>query len=150
MPEQVYPISNEDDAVAPDAGDSYDEIESAAVPPHKAKQVLLELALLLPQFVLLLKRLLTDPRVPKRSKLILGGTVLYLVSPIDVIPDFVPGLGQLDDIVVALLALHSLLNRVDEDIVLEHWDGRRDVILAVKQGVGAAASLLPGDWESKV
>ncbi len=132
MPEQVYPISNEDDA------------------GHKAKQVLVELALLLPHFVLLLKRLLTDPRVPKRSKLILGGTVLYLVSPIDVIPDFVPGLGQLDDIVVALLALHSLLNRVDEDVVMEHWDGRRDVILAIKQGVGAAASLLPGDWESKV
>ncbi len=132
MPEQVYRISNEDDA------------------GHKAKQVLVELALLLPHFVLLLKRLLTDPRVPKRSKLILGGTILYLVSPIDVIPDFVPGLGQLDDIVVVLLALHSLLNRVDEDVVLEHWDGRRDVILAVKQGVGAAASLLPGDWESKV
>ena len=132
MPEQVYRISNEDDA------------------GHKAKQVLVELALLLPHFVLLLKRLLSDPRVPKRSKLILGGTILYLVSPIDVIPDFVPGLGQLDDIVVVLLALHSLLNRVDEDVVLEHWDGRRDVILAVKQGVGAAASLLPGDWESKV
>lgn len=150
MPEHVYPISNEDDSTLPDEVDLYDDEATVAVPPHKAKQVLLELALFLPHFALLLKRLLADPRVPKRSKLVLGGTFLYLVSPIDVIPDFVPGLGQLDDIVVALLALHSVLNRVDESVVIEHWDGRRDVILAIKQGVAAAAALLPGDWDSKV
>ncbi len=151
MPEHVYPISNEDDSTLPDDDvDSFDGVESTVVPPHKAKQVLLELALFLPHFALLLKRLLADPRVPKRSKLVLGGTFLYLVSPIDVVPDFVPGLGQLDDIVVALLALHSVLNRVDEEVVIEHWDGRRDVILAIRQGVAAAAALLPGNWDSKV
>jgi uncharacterized membrane protein YkvA (DUF1232 family) len=150
VPEHVYPISSEDDSTLPNDVDSYDDEESTTVPPHKAKQVLLELALFLPHFALLLKRLLADPRVPKRSKLVLGGTFLYLVSPIDVVPDFVPGLGQLDDIVVALLALHSVLNRVDEEIVIEHWDGRRDVILAIRQGVAAAAALLPGDWDSKV
>lgn len=150
MPEHVYPISNDDDSTLPDEVDPYDDEALVAVQPHKAKQVLLELALFLPHFALLLKRLLADPRVPKRSKLVLGGTFLYLVSPIDVIPDFVPGLGQLDDIVVALLALHSVLNRVDESVVVEHWDGRRDVILAIRQGVAAAAALLPGDWDSKV
>ncbi|MEJ2152573.1 MAG: YkvA family protein [Gemmatimonadota bacterium] len=150
MPEHVHPISDEDDSTLPDDVDSYHDSESAPVPPHKAKQVLVELALFLPHFALLLKRLLADPRVPKRSKLVLGGTFLYLVSPIDVIPDFVPGLGQLDDIVVALLALHSVLNRVDEEVVIEHWDGRRDVILTIRQGVAAAAALLPGDWDAKV
>jgi uncharacterized membrane protein YkvA (DUF1232 family) len=150
VPDHVHPISSEDDSTLPDDVDSYDDVESAAVPPHKAKQVLLELALFLPHFALLLKRLLADPRVPKRSKLVLGGTFLYLVSPIDVIPDFVPGLGQLDDIVVALLALHSVLNRVNEEVVIEHWDGRRDVILAIKEGVAAATALLPGNWGSKV
>ncbi len=150
MPEHVHPISDEDDSTLPDDVDSYHDSESPPVSPHKAKQVLVELALFLPHFALLLKRLLADPRVPKRSKLVLGGTFLYLVSPIDVIPDFVPGLGQLDDIVVALLALHSVLNRVDEEVVIEHWDGRRDVILAIRQGVAAAAALLPGNWDSKV
>lgn len=109
-----------------------------------------ELALFLPHFVVLLKRLLTDPRVPRRSKVVLGATVLYVASPLDVVPDFVPGLGQLDDIVVVLLALHSVLNRVDESVVIEHWEGREDVIVAIKRGVAAAATLLPGDWESKV
>lgn len=122
----------------------------AAVTADRARQILRELALFLPRFVLLLRGLLGDPRVPRRSKLILAGTLLYLVSPIDVIPDFVPGLGQLDDIVVALLALHSILNRVDEAVVLDHWNGEASVIQLVRQGVGAVARLLPGPWERRV
>lgn len=115
-----------------------------------ARDVLRETALFLPHFVVLLKRLLGDSRVPTRSKWMLGGTLLYLASPIDVIPDFVPGLGQLDDIVIALLALHSILNRTDDEVVLEHWDGSEDVILMLRAGVAAVARLLPGDWESRV
>jgi uncharacterized membrane protein YkvA (DUF1232 family) len=115
-----------------------------------ARDTLRELALFLPHFLILLKRLITDPRVPRKSKLILGGTVLYLVSPIDVVPDFVPGLGQLDDIVVALLALHSILNRVDAEVVVEHWPGNENVIRMVRAGLSAVAQLLPGKWESRV
>lgn len=116
----------------------------------RAKSLLRELALFLPNFVVLLKRLLGDPRVPFRSKMIVGGTALYLISPIDVVPDFVPGLGQLDDVVVAVLALHSLLNRVDEAVILEHWEGDEDVIRMIRAGVSAVSRLLPGDWEKRV
>ncbi|MBW3660072.1 MAG: DUF1232 domain-containing protein [Gemmatimonadetes bacterium] len=115
-----------------------------------ARALLRELAMFLPNFVVLLKRLLSDSRVPARSKLIVGGTALYLISPIDFVPDFVPGLGQLDDVVLAVLALHSLLNRVDEAVILEHWDGDEDLIRMVRAGVGAAIRLLPGKWESRV
>jgi uncharacterized membrane protein YkvA (DUF1232 family) len=93
----------------------------------------------------LIKRLLGDPRVPRRSKLILGGTLLYLVSPIDVVPDFVPGLGQVDDLVVVLLSLHGLLNLVDEAVVLEHWDGNEDVMRLIRRGLAAVSQILPGD-----
>ena len=119
-------------------------------PTSSARDTLKELALFLPNFVILLKRLLADPRVPRKSKLILGGTVLYLVSPLDVVPDFVPGLGQLDDVVVALLALHSILNRVDDEVVIEHWPGNENVIRMVRAGLSAVAQLLPGKWESRV
>lgn len=119
-------------------------------PESGARDTLREIALFLPNFVILLKRLLSDPRVPRKSKLILGGTVLYLVSPIDVVPDFVPGLGQLDDVVVALLALHSILNRVDAEVVVEHWPGDENVIRLVRAGLSAVAQLLPGKWESRV
>ena len=115
-----------------------------------ARQILREIALFLPRFVVLLKRLVGDPRVPRRNKWIAAGVVVYLVSPIDLIPDFIPGLGQLDDVVVLLLALHGLLNRVDEQIVVEHWDGDADVIRMVRAGVSAAARLVPGRWEKRV
>jgi uncharacterized membrane protein YkvA (DUF1232 family) len=119
-------------------------------PASTARETLKELALFLPNFVILLKRLLADPRVPRKSKLVLGGTVLYLVSPLDVVPDFVPGLGQLDDVVVALLALHSILNRVDDEVIVEHWPGNENVIRMVRAGLSAVAHLLPGKWESRV
>ncbi len=115
-----------------------------------ARRTLRELALFLPNFVVLLKRLMTDPRVPRRSKLVLGATVVYLVSPIDFVPDFIPGIGQMDDVVVALLALHSILNRVDESVVLEHWDGNPTVIQLVRVGIHAVARLLPGNWEKRL
>jgi uncharacterized membrane protein YkvA (DUF1232 family) len=118
--------------------------------PGEPRDTLREIALFLPNFVVLLKRLLADPRVPRKSKLILGATIVYLVSPIDVVPDFIPGLGQLDDVVVALLALHSILNRVDGEVVVEHWPGNENVIRMVRAGLSAVAQLVPGKWESRV
>ena len=115
-----------------------------------ARQVLGEMLLFLPRFVVLLKRLLADPRVPRRSKWIAGGVLLYLVSPLDIIPDFVPGLGQIDDLLVVLLALHGMLNRVDEEVIVEHWQGDADVIRMVRAGVAAAAKLVPGPWEKRI
>lgn len=115
-----------------------------------ARNTLREVAMFLPNFVILLKRLVSDPRVPRKSKLVLGATLVYVVSPIDVVPDFVPGLGQLDDVIVVLLALHSILNRVDEAVVIELWPGREDVIRIVRAGLAAAAQVLPGKWESRV
>jgi uncharacterized membrane protein YkvA (DUF1232 family) len=118
--------------------------------PETARDTLREIALFLPNFLILLKRLIGDPRVPRKSKLILGATIVYLVSPIDVVPDFLPGVGQLDDVVVALLALHSILNRVDGEVVVEHWPGNENVIRMVRAGLAAVAQLVPGKWESRV
>jgi uncharacterized membrane protein YkvA (DUF1232 family) len=118
--------------------------------PETARDTLREFALFLPNFLILLKRLVGDPRVPRKSKLILGATIVYLVSPIDVVPDFLPGVGQLDDVIVALLALHSILNRVDGEVVVEHWPGNENVIRMVRAGLSAVAQLVPGKWESRV
>lgn len=127
-----------------------DDLEMVRESQRGPLDTLREVALFLPHFLILLKRLVADPRVPRKSKLILAGTILYLVSPIDIVPDFVPGLGQLDDIVIALLALHSILNKVDDEVIIEHWPGREHVIRMVRAGVSAAAQLLPGKWDTRV
>jgi uncharacterized membrane protein YkvA (DUF1232 family) len=82
-----------------------------------------ELAILLPNLVRLFAALLRDPRVPFLPKLVLGGASLYLASPVDLIPDFIPVIGSLDDAIVAGLALRLVLATTDREVVREHWRG---------------------------
>lgn len=84
-----------------------------------------------PDCLILVRRLLSDPRVPRRRKLVLWGLLLYLASPIDLVPDFIPVAGQLDDAIIVALALR-LLVRGGRGLVVEHWPGpssSRDVVL---------------------
>lgn len=107
-----------------------------------------EYVLLIPRLARLVWRLGRDPRVPARSKailLVLGG---YLVVPVDVIPDFIPGLGQMDDLVVVAFALDHMLNRVPDEIVREHWDGDEDVLQIVREVLDIATAFVPG-WLKK-
>ncbi|HTD63447.1 MAG TPA: DUF1232 domain-containing protein [Verrucomicrobiae bacterium] len=82
-----------------------------------------ELALLVPNLVRMFGGLLRDPRVPLRAKVVVGIASLWLASPIDLIPDFVPIAGQLDDAIVAALALRFILRTTDGAVVRQHWHG---------------------------
>ncbi len=82
-----------------------------------------ELALLVPNLVRMFGGLLRDPRVPLRAKIVVGVASLWLASPIDLIPDFVPIAGQLDDAIVAALALRFVLRTTDDAVVRQHWHG---------------------------
>jgi uncharacterized membrane protein YkvA (DUF1232 family) len=82
-----------------------------------------ELALLLPNLAILFKGLISDPRVPRGSKLLLLVGVVWIASPIDLIPEFIPFLGPLDDAVVAALILRRLVRTAGEDVIQEHWRG---------------------------
>ncbi len=74
----------------------------------------------LPTYIRLVWALLRDSRVPGQQKLILAGIGAYLVLPLDLIPDFVPVLGQLDDLAVVLLGLDLFIRNAPQDIVDEH------------------------------
>ncbi len=82
-----------------------------------------ELATLLPNLLLLFKDLARDPRVPRGAKvwIVIGG--LWLASPIDLLPEFLPVIGPLDDAVVAALVLRYLVRRAGVQVVAEHWRG---------------------------
>jgi uncharacterized membrane protein YkvA (DUF1232 family) len=89
--------------------------------------------------VVLLRRLLRDPRVPRRRKLLLGALVGYVVFPIDLIPDFIPVAGHLDDAVVVALALRLFLRGGGPELVREHWPGP-DSSLAIVLRLSGQAS----------
>ena len=89
------------------------------------------LARFVPDCVVLVRRLLGDPRVPVESKVLLGLLVVYLVSPIDLIPDFIPVAGQLDDAILLALALRHLVHRAGTSVVAQHWPGPAETLNAV-------------------
>ena len=82
-----------------------------------------EIARLLPNLLRLFKDLARDPRVPRGSKVLLALGAVWIASPIDLVPEFVPLLGPLDDAVVAALVLRHILRRAGPEIVTEHWRG---------------------------
>jgi uncharacterized membrane protein YkvA (DUF1232 family) len=78
---------------------------------------------LVPDCVVLCSRLLRDPRVPRRQKLLLAALVPYLALPFDLIPDFIPVAGQLDDAVLVIFVLRRVLRAGGPELLREHWPG---------------------------
>ena len=87
------------------------------------KSLARELVALLPNLVRLFHGLLRDERVPRASKALLLFGAAWLASPIDLIPEFLPGIGPLDDAVVAALVLRHVVRRAGPDVIRDHWRG---------------------------
>jgi uncharacterized membrane protein YkvA (DUF1232 family) len=98
------------------------------------------LAGFVPDCAVLFKRLLADRRVPRRSKVPLALLAGYLISPIDLVPDFIPVAGQLDDAILVALALRSVTRAAGPGIVQEHWPGPPESLRAVLRLAGAPST----------
>jgi uncharacterized membrane protein YkvA (DUF1232 family) len=83
------------------------------------------------------RRLVGDPRVRRRHKLLLGALVGYLALPVDVVPDFIPVVGHLDDALVVVLALRAVLRGSGSELVREHWPGPERSLALVLRFAGA-------------
>jgi uncharacterized membrane protein YkvA (DUF1232 family) len=81
------------------------------------------LAGFIPDCIVLFRRLLGDPRMPRRYKAIVVALLGYLALPFDVVPDFIPVAGQLDDAIVVALALRAILRGGGLEMIEEHWPG---------------------------
>jgi uncharacterized membrane protein YkvA (DUF1232 family) len=97
----------------------------------------------LPNMVLLLSRLLRDRRVPVAEKALFVAAIVYVISPLDFIPDIFPFIGQIDDIYVVSLVLLRLVNRTDEHIVRQHWSGGGDIVSLANSIASIAPKFLP-------
>jgi uncharacterized membrane protein YkvA (DUF1232 family) len=102
-----------------------------------------DLVTTLPNLVKLLARLVRDPRVPRRSKMVVGAALAYVVSPLDLLPEFIPVVGFADDALLVAFALNHLVNVAGEEVVLEHWDGPRDLLEMIRSVLDVASDLVP-------
>ena len=97
----------------------------------------------LPNMVVLLGRMLKDVRVPTAEKALFLAAIVYVISPLDFIPDVFPFIGQVDDVYVVALTLLRLINRTDASIVREHWSGGGDIASLADSIAAIAPKLLP-------
>ena len=100
------------------------------------------LARLVPYCAILFKRLLGDRRVAMRWKLISGLALVYLAVPFDLVPDFIPVLGQLDDAIVVALVLRGLLRSAGPRLLRELWPGPAHLLAPLERFAGVGPSAL--------
>lgn len=97
----------------------------------------------LPNVLKLLFRLIRDARVPAADKLLFGFAMVYVLTPADLLPDFLGFLGIVDDLYLVALALGRLLARAGEDVLLEHWEGNPRSLGYLVEGVDQLGDMLP-------
>jgi uncharacterized membrane protein YkvA (DUF1232 family) len=89
----------------------------------------------IPDLVVLFRRLLGDPRLPRRHKLLVAALILYLAMPFDLVPDFIPVAGQLDDALIVALVLRVVV-RGRPDLVAEYWPGPPESLRVIQRLAG--------------
>jgi len=93
-----------------------------------------------PDCVVLFTRLLRDDRVPRRHKLLIGALVLYLAMPVDLVPDFIPVVGALDDAIIVALVLRTVFRSAGAEVLGEHWPGPPQSLELVLRLAGKTAT----------
>ena len=94
-----------------------------ALSVRRTRTALVELARLVSPCLALLRDIMRDPAVPRRAKITPALVLVYLAIPIDLIPDFIPGLGHLDDALIVAWAIRHLVAAAGRERVAAHWNG---------------------------
>ena len=99
----------------------------------------------LPSYLRLLGGLLTDKRVSSMDKLLVGAAIAYIAMPLDFIPDFIPFIGEVDDVFLLVIALQRLVANAGRPVLMAHWSGAMEDLadLNLKEALAAAAFFLP-------
>jgi uncharacterized membrane protein YkvA (DUF1232 family) len=119
--------------------------EVATAPRAGAKRTVTYYVKQLPKYLKLLSGLVVDKRVAMVDKMLVVGAIAYILMPIDVIPDFIPFLGEVDDLYLLILALQRLISNAGRTVLLDHWIGNPADLadLNLRGAIAAAAFFLP-------
>ncbi|HEX3533232.1 MAG TPA: DUF1232 domain-containing protein [Gemmatimonadaceae bacterium] len=121
------------------------EAPATAEPAFSPKRTVISTMKELPNFLRLIGGLLTDVRVSTTDKLLVAGAIGYVLLPMDFVPDFIPFIGEIDDVFLLVLALQRLIANTDRSVVLQHWMGDPKQLrsLDLERVLVAAAFFLP-------
>ena len=121
-------------------------------PRTGAKRTVLDTIRQIPAYLRLLGGLLVDRRVSLLDKLLVAAAIAYIVAPIDFIPDFVPFLGEVDDVFLLVMALQRLIENAGRRVLLDHWTGPRSELsdLSLHRVLNAATFFLPAGIQGKL
>ena len=109
-----------------------------------------ELLKALPSLARLLARLVSDPLLPRTAKIALAAAMVYLASPIDLIPDFIPLVGYLDDLLIAAIVVDGIVNYVDRGLLLRYWPGTAQSLDTVARAARVMAAWVPRRLKQRV
>ena len=111
---------------------------------------MLRLLRALPALAVMIARLVRDPALPRPAKLALAAAAVYLANPIDLVPDFIPLIGYLDDVLLAAILLDGVLNYVDRDLVRRHWPGRAQSLDALARTAHLLSAWVPRRVKARI
>lgn len=109
-----------------------------------------ELLRALPDLARLIARLVGDPVLPRSAKIALAAAALYLASPVDLIPDFLPFVGYLDDLVLAAILLDGILNYVDRPLLHKYWPGSAASLERLARAAHVLAAWVPSRIKARI
>jgi uncharacterized membrane protein YkvA (DUF1232 family) len=104
----------------------------------------------LPDVARLIARLARDTTLPRAAKIALGTAAIYLLSPVDLIPDFIPLVGYLDDFLLAALLVDGVLSYVDRPIVLKYWPGSVESLDRIARSARFLAAWVPRRLKARI
>ena len=121
------------------------DVHVSGAPRTGAKRTVMGTISEIPNFLRLLYGLITDSRVNGIDKLVVAGAIAYILLPLDVIPDFVPFLGEVDDVFLLILALQRLIANAGRSVLHDYWEGDPDELSALnlEKILAACAFFLP-------
>ena len=112
--------------------------------------MLKEAITLIPRLLRLLAKTVGDRRLPLNQKLLLLGTILYVLSPLDLMPDFIPFTGQADDILLLAMVILTIMQQVGNSVFQDRWNDRQSLSDLARRIQKLASSFLPSSVYERI
>lgn len=117
---------------------------------READRFMQELLMFIPNLTKMLYRLVKEPKIAASEKALFLSALAYVISPLDFLPDIIPFLGQIDDLLLVSLVLKRFMNTAGEDLLLQYWDGKQKLLVFFNNVLDLSSRFIPADIYNKI